>query len=111
VARLTVYRGPLLLWVVHSCTLCVHPVRAHYSAIQREESVAMRNAMRLTGAMKNNTNKSGGGQFLTLAAVARVVGFHPVTLRRWKIPGRVVGRRRRFLESEVREWLLKGGGR
>lgn len=54
-------------------------------------------------------NGEAAEPYLTLRAVAEAVGFHPVTLWRWRAPGHRIGSRNRYLLSEVRAWLDAGG--
>ncbi|MCB9913465.1 MAG: helix-turn-helix domain-containing protein [Verrucomicrobiales bacterium] len=43
--------------------------------------------------------------YLTREEVARRLGFRPITLWRWRIPGHQIGSQRRFRLSEVEAYL------
>lgn len=43
--------------------------------------------------------------YVTLRGLARATGFGVTTLRRWRVPGNVVGGARRYRVSEVEEYF------
>ncbi|TXH51627.1 MAG: hypothetical protein E6Q97_18100 [Desulfurellales bacterium] len=43
--------------------------------------------------------------YVTLRGLARATGFSVTTLRRWEVPGHVVGGARRYRLSEVEEYF------
>lgn len=43
--------------------------------------------------------------YVTLRGLARATGFGVTTLRRWQVPGHVIGGARRYRVSEVQEYL------
>ena len=45
-------------------------------------------------------------RWYTLKQTSEILGFHSVSLWRWKIPGHQIGGRRRYRLSEVQAFLL-----
>ena len=45
------------------------------------------------------------GPYLTLRGLARATGFGVSSLRRWQVPGHIVGGARRYRVSEVEEYF------
>lgn len=76
-----------------------------FRAAPEERQAAAYRVLRL-GQSESVAPDPGAGKFLTLKEAAKTLGFHPVTLYRWRVPGHRIGGRRRFLLSEVREFLL-----
>lgn len=46
-------------------------------------------------------------QYVTLREVAQIMRCHPTSLWRWKVPSHKIGGRKRYLASEVRQFLLR----